>query len=679
MVNWWLRETTLPSAGGPQYVPQITVTPDGDFMPGTSALAIGTLAGISTIQSVNGHSLGGYLASAFVRIFGAKWLVQGISTFNSAGFSKLATANIENGFSQIAQVIGTGLSLSGFSNVQNNYFAENGVNVTTNTWNPVGFQQYGTRIGFFQEDLVQLSSGGISNHFIYKITDELALGDALARLDPTFNIPKLSDLIKAGSNQMAASYEGVLDGVRKLLVGPSVTPTQIGDASGGSAGPQPPSRIDYHNNLDALQKSDAFKAAAVSKVTLVQSGVNTGAQARGDFGALASLLALSPITLIAGTNAALNTELQKAWSQTYLDWQADKTRSQADRDLGKDTYTEAWIRDRALLLDTVMVQNRQDITNGAIAVDPNIPANRLYQFQYDGKTVLAKSSASTSISQRIAFGSSGNDSLTGLIADDHLYGGLGNDTLNGLSGNDYLQGDAGADLLIGGTGNDQLLGGLGLDTYSFTRGDGADDIIDSDGQGLITIADLGSLTGANTTKVGDGLWQTADKKTTYTLVKATPTRNDLLISFSDRADVITVRGWNDSDRKLGITLPTTMPAAPAATLAGDFIKKTTSGGTSYLIGPDGNYINDGSQPGAADLITGTPLADTLFGLAGDDALLGRAGADYIDGGIGNDSLSGLGGNDVLSGAAGYGLIRANEILKIDAAVNEAFFNVRRAA
>lgn len=142
MVNWWLRETTPPqtSTGAPNYAVQIAGVDTGGFTSSTPVIGTGTLSSIGTIKSVNGHSLGGYLATAFARIFGASWPIEAVNTFNSAGFSRLKSAAIETYFDQIGQAIGPGLSLGGFTNPQNNYFALNGINVTTNTWNPVGFQ-----------------------------------------------------------------------------------------------------------------------------------------------------------------------------------------------------------------------------------------------------------------------------------------------------------------------------------------------------------------------------------------------------------------------------------------------------------------------------------------------------------------------------------------------------------
>jgi Ca2+-binding RTX toxin-like protein len=53
-----------------------------------------------------------------------------------------------------------------------------------------------------------------------------------------------------------------------------------------------------------------------------------------------------------------------------------------------------------------------------------------------------------------------------------------------------------------------------------------------------------------------------------------------------------------------------------------------------------------------DSITGSRLADTLFGYDGIDTIRGGAGNDFINGGNGNDRLFGDAGNDTILGGAG---------------------------
>jgi hypothetical protein len=75
-------------------------------------------------------------------------------------------------------------------------------------------------------------------------------------------------------------------------------------------------------------------------------------------------------------------------------------------------------------------------------------------------------------------GTGGHDILVGGAGGDTILGGDGWDFLDGGAGGDQLFGQAGNDILRGGPGNDALYGGAGDDTYVFTRGDGADILID---------------------------------------------------------------------------------------------------------------------------------------------------------------------------------------------------------
>ena len=76
MVNWWLRETTPTTETVRQLVNIPTPTgvpipsPLSLVVPGLPAQGTGRLTGINSI-SINGHSLGGHLASAFARILAA--------------------------------------------------------------------------------------------------------------------------------------------------------------------------------------------------------------------------------------------------------------------------------------------------------------------------------------------------------------------------------------------------------------------------------------------------------------------------------------------------------------------------------------------------------------------------------------------------------------------------------
>ena len=85
------------------------------------------------------------------------------------------------------------------------------------------------------------------------------------------------------------------------------------------------------------------------------------------------------------------------------------------------------------------------------------------------------------------YGGSGNDNLNmrgnGALAgnNDLVSGGAGNDNLWGGGGADDLRGDDGDDALYGGYGDDRFSGGSGFDVAYVGRGEGADQISDSEG------------------------------------------------------------------------------------------------------------------------------------------------------------------------------------------------------
>ncbi|MBE7418530.1 MAG: hypothetical protein HS128_12435 [Ideonella sp.] len=654
MVNWWLRETTPAS----QSVAQIVRSPVSQhFASGLPAQGTGGLVGIGAIKSVNGHSLGGYLATAFSRIFGAGWPIEAVNTFNSAGFRRVQSGNIDVAFAEIAARVGTGLSLAGFANAQNNYYAVNGVNFTTNDWDPVGFQQYGVRIGLYQEDKPDGPAGFLGSHPIYKLTGVLALGAALERLDPSMDFGRLGSLVSAGSNDMSASYESVLDGVRRVLAMDYVS-TPVGDVSGGTTGPQPQSRVALHQTLVDLQASPSF-GALLGKLRLDPSSGNLAAKARNDFAALASLITLSPVVLAAtdGNQGALDATLRTVWGQTYLDWEADKSMPQADRDAGMLTFSDQWIADRALLVAAVGLQNQRDIVTGQEVYDSTVPAGKRYEFQYYGGTpragetqpplqtlAYARTSQVTS-PQFIAFGddtanlvqgtpnlfadhlygAAGNDSITGLAGADHLEGNAGADTLDGGSGNDTLLGGTDDDFLEGSTGADTLLGGAGSDTYFFnTAGWGDDVIIDSDGQGSLRVPgyDAGLPQGK---RQPNGKYETPTQDVTYTVQQITPTRKDLYIEFANRADTITIRNW--SPGALGITLDDSIaPLVPNYVDTGD---------------AQPNRLTAFHDPDGAGPLEGEYVRDvSLAGGQGDDTVLGYIGNDILQGGAGSDIVLG---------------------------------------
>jgi trimeric autotransporter adhesin len=265
-------------------------------------------------------------------------------------------------------------------------------------------------------------------------------------------------------------------------------------------------------------------------------------------------------------------------------------------------------------------------------------------------------------------GEAGADLLIGSSAVDGLIGGAGNDELIAGAGADILLGQEGADALYGGQGNDvldggangdYLYGGQGNDTYRFTGAFGNDAIIDSDGGGVIEVNGQ-QLTGADAERSAAGVDVWSDDDWVYSLVDNGSGGKDLIIQRDSSLNQIRVRNWTNG--QLGINLGNQI-AQPVTgnTFTGDIIKATETDGVTYRRDSFGNYVSDGAQANAADLINGTGNADSITGGGGNDGLAGRAGNDVIDGGDGADVLMGGLGADTLRGGDGDDVIFGSDV------------------
>ncbi|GLR13422.1 hypothetical protein GCM10007907_22120 [Chitinimonas prasina] len=111
-------------------------------------------------------------------------------------------------------------------------------------------------------------------------------------------------------------------------------------------------------------------------------------------------------------------------------------------------------------------------------------------------------------------GGEGNDALDGGDGNDHLRGDGDGDILNGGDGVDALEGGDGEDMLTGGKGNDLLIGGKDRDTYLLVKGDGADIVLDEDGDGVLLV-DNKALDGGAQIEEMPNVWLSADRETRY--------------------------------------------------------------------------------------------------------------------------------------------------------------------
>jgi Ca2+-binding RTX toxin-like protein len=279
-------------------------------------------------------------------------------------------------------------------------------------------------------------------------------------------------------------------------------------------------------------------------------------------------------------------------------------------------------------------------------------------------------------------GLAGNDEITGLSGDDSLNGGEGDDLLEGGSGNDQLS---------GGTGADTLNGGLGNDTFLFSRGDGADVVIDVSGEDSIEFTDIAS-TELRVRRVGDDLllfipgsddWLTiqnqydgSDSAAVASSIEEVRFSDGVVWSFADLVAQAVV-GSDLDDEINGFDTDEVIhaqdgsdvvyAAAGADTVSGGAGNDALYGGQGddqlngdagddQLYGEQGEDLLSGGE--GADLLQGGSDTDQLFGDTGNDALYGGEGDDQLFGGQDDDTLYGGSGNDQLYGEDGNDLLYA---------------------
>lgn len=454
----------------------------------------------------------------------------------------------------------------------------------------------------------------------------------------------------------------------KLLGSPEGNTWSIVDDENGYTG-----RDSFSNTLEAIRNSDLFTAANAGALTLELADTSNvdASSARNDFGVFAALYGLSPFVLKGANPAALETAVSQWWGSVYDQWKADKTAMEGGK--AASSFTDEWMNQRAQLLARKNYYGSKNASYDSWDAKA-YGAEEAMDFDWDETIWEDRSSklkiqrgGTTDSTRYVTFNDDSGGQLNGARREDHLFGGAGNDTLIGQGGNDYLQGNAGDDVLDGGADNDMLQGGEGNDTYRFAKGSGIDTITDAGGVGTISVEGFGVLSGAGAKQVATNIWQSSDKKTSYTLADAANGQKDLYIAFSDRADTIIVRNWTSGN--LGITLPDAAPLPPSPTLSGDFVKKVD--GTQYAPAATG-YASDGSQPGAADILIGTVGVDSISGLGGNDGIVAGDGDDYIDAGDGDDLVMGGSGADTIVGGAGNDVIYGSAQGLLDRPTNVNF-------
>ena len=208
-------------------------------------------------------------------------------------------------------------------------------------------------------------------------------------------------------------------------------------------------------------------------------------------------------------------------------------------------------------------------------------------------------------------------------------------------GDDILIGGAGADFLSGGTGGDTLIGGLQVDrlmaerttttcwaapapsVYHFENTFGSDTIDDSgDGEGVIEVAGLGTLTGAGTKRTLRYVDQRRRRRQLRGGRRGASQQLIITVASGANAGRITIRNW--SSGQLGVTL---------------------DGGTDI----DGLPVHPVASPCGSRPI---PTMATFSTVARATTTSAQAPELTSPMGEGDDEIDGIAGADVLRGGGG---------------------------
>jgi Ca2+-binding RTX toxin-like protein len=358
------------------------------------------------------------------------------------------------------------------------------------------------------------------------------------------------------------------------------------------------------------------------------------------------LIYLTPFALKANdiTAAVLLETLNLTNTELALKWEQDKTLTRAQIAGGEANYSDMWLADRAHLLAQIIHRNTADsilVVGGG--------SNESYQDLATGQVFWTA---------EIGFYPG-----PGLPPDSkHIIFGDDNANLNIMGGtkNDHLYGGGGDDLMTGGTGNDYLEGGADSDIYVFLSGDGMDTILDSDGQGKITLdgIQLKGQTGVDSKKwlQAGNTWQDQQHHIGYSLVTQTDGSQNLLIAAEH--NTLVVKNWHSDE--LGITLGAPQASTPPSTsldITGDqkpLDMDPNTEGVQTQTDALGNLIIDPGQPEPG-------RKDTLFDSTGNDRLQGLGGQDILNAQRGGDDiLEGGAGSDILLDSAGDNLLYADQ-------------------
>jgi hypothetical protein len=468
--------------------------------------------------TLTGHSLGGHLAVAAAQLLGDR-INPDVYVYNSAGFDPVSVDVIAAGASLIRYLapvvaglilgakatlvdsLGAGALLLSDSSQQSSGSILGAMRSVLGTAPAAltvhNLESEDSAPGNDQSVVASIFTGATNlgaerlvgteqnSHAIEQIMDSLALQAVLYRLDNSLDLPRLRKFIDAAHYLPGMSEEALVEALHALLIPDSrfadhglVLP--ISDATGG---------LDAWVGKGDIGARNAFHAALLEinrrldEYDLSTTRVISMSEEAGQ--------PLTPEQLAQRAAANPNGHAYRyalkhllPFAVTEVDYQT-RHNTKGVLDLfdsvnREGTLTADWIKDRAGLLQAVLIANTNDTPNDA-RVPGSSDISTQYHYYADGPQRIVFADPSAPANQRrtqvVMFADDTSRALTGFdfALGDRLYGG---------SGTDWLEGKA---------GNDRLEGGKGLDLYNYnaftglfgTGNDGEDTILDTDGRGVL--------------------------------------------------------------------------------------------------------------------------------------------------------------------------------------------------
>jgi pimeloyl-ACP methyl ester carboxylesterase len=268
-----------------------------------------------------GHSLGGHLAMLAQRLFPGTF--DDVVTVNAVTFYGLPLG-LANPYRLVSET-----QLSQFGEWDNSKLLR--IESVGDGVSEIGTVHPGTTLTVGMETRPGLPAALTDNHSVANVADGLALTELMGKLDGRYMAdPRVARAVfDAASNTPGASYETLLDSLRKVIQGSASPATTLDDTAADKLSA---TRKSLYDNLKAFtdlfaEPSGTLKALA-GKLTLSLPTTSLATTAKTDFAAFLSLNALSPV-VISTTDAAAIAALKAANPTLATSWTAGANASMA--------------------------------------------------------------------------------------------------------------------------------------------------------------------------------------------------------------------------------------------------------------------------------------------------------------------------------------------------------------